>query len=198
MRISHKAGEIVSKKDLTLLEKETLRYPKQPTPVITANGSKHTIRQATIFVTDLDTFVTVQLLEDTPAVLSLCNHCEENGYVFSSVSHDTSKCGTSKRRRVYSISKWPRFTTLLCTVTSSRNGGATGGDYISREADALRLSAATAKLYVRFYAGRFGQVRMWDPGGRSCSIAGVRSRTTPAPTQRSLPRHLPWWIAWKI
>ena len=54
------------------------------------------------------------------------------------------------------------------------------------------------KLFVRFHSGRFGQVRIWDPGGRSCSIAGVRSRTTPAPTQRSLPRHLPWWIAWKI
>ena len=46
------------------MEKETVRYPKQPTPVITANGSKHTIRQATIFVTDLDMFVTVQPLED--------------------------------------------------------------------------------------------------------------------------------------
>ena len=64
------------------MEKETVRYPKQPTPVITANGSKHTIRQATICVTDLDMFVTVQLLEDTPGVLSLCKHCEENGKMF--------------------------------------------------------------------------------------------------------------------
>ena len=31
---------------------------------------------------DLDLFVTVQLLEDTPAVLSLGKFCEEHGYTY--------------------------------------------------------------------------------------------------------------------
>ena len=47
-----------------------MRYSKQPTPVIKANGSQHTIRQATI-----------KLLEDTPAVLSLCKPCQENMFL---------------------------------------------------------------------------------------------------------------------
>ena len=36
--------------------------------------------EATVFVKDLDLFVTAKLLEDTPAVLSLGKLCEDHGY----------------------------------------------------------------------------------------------------------------------
>ena len=35
-----------------------------------------------MYVNDLDTFVTVQILEDTPAVLSLGKLCEGHGYSY--------------------------------------------------------------------------------------------------------------------
>ena len=47
--------------------------------VITANGPIDTTEEATVYVKDLDMFVTVQILEDTLAVVPLGKLCEENG-----------------------------------------------------------------------------------------------------------------------
>ena len=54
-----------SRKDLNWAEVETVRVSSNPTTAITANG------EATVYVHDVEFFVTVQILEDTPAVLSL-------------------------------------------------------------------------------------------------------------------------------
>ena len=48
--------------------------------VVTANGEVQANEEARVYVHDLDIFVAVQLLEDTPAGLSLGKLCEENGY----------------------------------------------------------------------------------------------------------------------
>ena len=69
----------MSKTDLSPEELETVKVPRLPTTVITANGSIDTNEEATVYVKDLDILVTVQLFEDTPAVLSLGKPCEENG-----------------------------------------------------------------------------------------------------------------------
>ena len=46
---------------------------------MTANGTTHTTEEAIVSVCDLDMFVPVQLLKETPAVLSLGNLREANG-----------------------------------------------------------------------------------------------------------------------
>ena len=61
---------MVSKKDLNSAELETSR---SPTTVMTANGEVQTREEATENVKQLDLFVKVMLLEETPAVLSLGN-----------------------------------------------------------------------------------------------------------------------------
>ena len=60
------------KMELSPEELEMVKVSRLPTTVITANGSIDTTGVATVYVRDLDMFVTVQLLEDTPAVFSLC------------------------------------------------------------------------------------------------------------------------------
>ena len=70
---------MVSKKDLSSAELETVRISKSPTTVVTANGEVLTKEEATVYVRELDLFVTVMLLEDTPAVLSLRKLCECHG-----------------------------------------------------------------------------------------------------------------------
>ena len=72
---------MLSKKDLS--SDETLRKSRNPTTVATTSGEVQTNEEAQVFVHDLDLFVTVQLLEDTPAVLSLGKLCEEHGYPMS-------------------------------------------------------------------------------------------------------------------
>ena len=69
---------MLSEKDLSSDELETLRRSRNPTVVVTANGGVQTNEEAQVYVHDLGLFVTVQLLEDTPAVLSLGKTNSEN------------------------------------------------------------------------------------------------------------------------
>ena len=56
--------------------------PGPSTTVVTADGEVQTNEEAQVCVDDPNLFVTVQLLEDTPAVLSLGNLCEDHGYSY--------------------------------------------------------------------------------------------------------------------
>ena len=61
---------MLSKRDLRPVEMDTLRPFRTPTTVVTANGEVQTNEEAQENVHDLGLFVTVQLLEEPPAVLS--------------------------------------------------------------------------------------------------------------------------------
>ena len=50
--------------------------------VITANGEVQINEEAQVYVQDLDLSVTVQILDDTPAILSSGKLCEEHGYSY--------------------------------------------------------------------------------------------------------------------
>ena len=73
---------MISKKDLNSAELETVTTSTSPTMVITANGEVQTHEEATVHVTELDIFLTMEVLEDTPAVLSLGKLCDEHGYSY--------------------------------------------------------------------------------------------------------------------
>ena len=73
---------MVSKRYLNSAELETMGTSKNPTTVMTANGEVQTREEATENVKELDLFVTVMLLEDTPACVSLGKLCENHGYAF--------------------------------------------------------------------------------------------------------------------
>ena len=73
---------MINKKDLNDVELDTLTKSCSPTTVITANGEVQTHEEATVYVKELDIFLTMKVLEDTPAVLSLGKHCDEHGYSY--------------------------------------------------------------------------------------------------------------------
>ena len=58
---------------------DTLTKSCSPTIVMTANGEVQTHEEATVYVKELDIFLTMKVLENTPAVLSLGKFCDENG-----------------------------------------------------------------------------------------------------------------------
>ena len=70
---------MISKKDLSDAEMDTLTKWCSPTIVITANGKVPTHEEATVYVKELDIFLTMKVLENTPAVLSLGKLYDENG-----------------------------------------------------------------------------------------------------------------------
>ena len=73
---------VLSRKDQYAAELETVRVSKSPSTVVTANGEVQTNEEATVYVKELDLFVTVKLLEDTLAVLSLGTLCDDHGYSY--------------------------------------------------------------------------------------------------------------------
>ena len=62
---------MISKKDLSDAEMDTLTKSCSPTIVLTANGEVQTHEEATVYVKELDIFLTMKVLENTPAVLPL-------------------------------------------------------------------------------------------------------------------------------
>ena len=75
IRVPRETERHERKKDLSSDEKDASRKSRTPATVVTANGEVQTNEEAQVYVQDLDLFVTEQLLEETPAVLSLGELC---------------------------------------------------------------------------------------------------------------------------
>ena len=74
---------MISKKDLSDAEIVALTKSCSPTIVITAKGELQTHEEATVYVKEMDIFLTMKVPENTPAVLSLGKLCDENGYSYA-------------------------------------------------------------------------------------------------------------------
>ena len=70
---------MISKKDLSKAEMDTMTKSCSPTIVITANGEVQTHEEAIVYVKDI--FLTMKVLDNTPAVLSLGKLCDD-GYSY--------------------------------------------------------------------------------------------------------------------
>ena len=111
---------MVSEKDLNSAELETLRTSRSPTRVMTANGEVQTREEATVYVKELDCFVKVMLLGETPAVLSLGNLCEDHGYTFQLTSGQKTHLTKNDKRidcDIYAI-RSPWFIDELSTTST--------------------------------------------------------------------------------
>ena len=70
---------LTSKVDPTAEVQDTITISQDPNTIITATGTIRKTEQAVVYVHDLDTLVTVQLLR-FPAVLSLGKTTRRSGY----------------------------------------------------------------------------------------------------------------------
>ena len=73
---------MISKKDLSNAEMDILTKSFSPTTVILANGEVQTHEEAIVYVKELDIFLTMRILDNTTAVLSLGMLCDEKGYSY--------------------------------------------------------------------------------------------------------------------
>ena len=73
---------MISRKDLNDAEVGILTKLCSPMMVITANGEVQTHEEAIVYVKELDIFLTMKVLENTPAVLSQGKLYDENGYSY--------------------------------------------------------------------------------------------------------------------
>ena len=79
---SEASMHMISKKDLSNAEMDTLTKSCSPTIVTTGNGEVQTHEEATAYVKELVILLTKKVLENMPAVLSLGKLFDENGYSY--------------------------------------------------------------------------------------------------------------------
>ena len=98
-----------------------MRISKNPTTVMTANGEVQTREEATAYVKELDLFVTVMLLEEAPAVLSLGKLREDHGYTYHWTSGQKPHLTKNSKRIDCNISNYvPIVVPGLSTSSSTR------------------------------------------------------------------------------
>ena len=110
---------MVSKRDLCSAELETMRTSRSPTTVMTANGEVQTKEEATVYVKQLDLFVKVMLLEETPAVFTLGKLCEDHGYTYHWFSGQRPHLIRNGKRLDCNISNFVPYVVPSFSVSSS-------------------------------------------------------------------------------
>ena len=80
--------------------------PGSPTVALPATGEVHTNEEAQVYVRDLNLFVTVQLLQETPAVLSRGKLCEDHGYSYEWVSGQKPRLVDDRKDSDDPLAEW--------------------------------------------------------------------------------------------
>ena len=127
---------IVSKKDLNSAELDTMRISRNPSTVMTANGEVQTREEVTVYVKELDLFVTVMLLEEIPAVLSHGKLCEDHGFSYHWTSGQKPHLTKNGKRIDCNVSTYvpfvvPSLSTSSCTTPTPTSSSSSSQDSVS-------------------------------------------------------------------
>ena len=139
---------MMRKKELSSEEMGKVKRSRTPTVVLTANGEVHTNEEAQVFVHNLNQFVTVQLLEEPPAVLSLGKLRKDHGYSYGWLSGQEPRFHPNGRSIIYKTDNFVPLVVLGLTVNSRSSSSSTlpqeslGPEASLQESDEL----ATRKL----------------------------------------------------
>ena len=124
---------VVSKKDLNSAWLETMRTSRNPTTLMTANGEVQTREEATVYVKELDLFVTVMLLEETPAVLSLGKLYEDHGYTYHWISGQEPHLTKNGKKIKCKKSNYVPFVVPGLSTSSSTSSSLTSSTFSSQD-----------------------------------------------------------------
>ena len=116
---------MLSKKDSSSDEMDTLRRSRTPTTVLTANGEVQTNEEAQVYVQNLDLFITVQLLEETPAVLSLGKFRSEHGRSYEWKNGETPQLTQNGKIITCSVDNFVPLVVLGLSSSSSSSSAST-------------------------------------------------------------------------
>ena len=110
---------MVSKKDFNSAELETMRISRNLTTLVASNGEVQTREEATENVKELDLFVKIMLLEETPAILSHGKLCEDHGYTYHWTSGQKPHLTQNGKRIDCNISNYVPFVVPGLSTSSS-------------------------------------------------------------------------------
>ena len=136
---------MISKKVLNSAELETVTTSRSPTTEITANGEVQTNEEATVYVKELGKFLTMKVLEDTPAVLSLGKLCDEHGYSYEWTSGQKPHLITNGSRiQCKTLNFVPNMVLGLSTSSSSSLSTSTPMTPLRQEIDHSNSSSSSS------------------------------------------------------
>ena len=133
---------MMSKKELSPDELDTSRRSRTTTVVLTANGEVHTHEEAQVFVHDLNLFESVQLLEETLAVLSLGKLCEDHGYSYAWVSGQKPRLTKDGKTIICNIDN---HVPLVVPGLSTSSGSVSSSTSPSQDSSSTSSSPATER-----------------------------------------------------
>ena len=142
---------------------------RRGSPERLANGGVQTHEEAQVFVHDLNLFVTVQLLDETAAVLSLGKLCEDHGYCYGWVSGQKPRL-TKDGKTI--ICKTDNFVPLVVPGLSSNPESSSSSASLSQ--DSLRKEAERATRHL-------------VPSASSWSSSSVSKRSDELATRTLVP-----------
>ena len=130
---------MMSKKELSSEEIWTVKRSRNPTVVLTADWEVHTHEEAQVFVHDLDQFVTVQLLEETFAVLSLGKLCKDHGCSYEWVSGQEPRLTNNGKSIICKTNNFVPFVVPGLSVNSGSSSSSTAPPQKSLGPDAHQV-----------------------------------------------------------
>ena len=146
---------MISKKDLSDAEMDTLTKSCSPTIVITANGEVQTHEEATVYVKELDIFLTLKVLENTPAVLSFGKLCDENGYSYEWINGQKPHLIKNGIRIPCNTENFVPVVVPGLSNSSSRSDSSTArtlsrlGSHCSKSSSSSSSSPAVSEIQIR-------------------------------------------------
>ena len=115
---------------------------------MTPNGEVQTSEEAQVYVHDVDLFVTVQLLEDTPAVLSQGKLCEEHGETWKWASGQKPHL-TKNGKRI--LCKTENIDTVVVPALSSSSSASSSSTSFPQDSSSTPLSPAKLRSDDTYY-----------------------------------------------
>ena len=145
---------MISKKDLRNAEMDTLTKSCSPTMVITANGEVQTHEEGIVYAKELEKLLTMKVLENTPAALSLGKLCDENGYSYEWINGQKPHL---VKDGIRIICNTENFVPIVVPGLSSSSSGSSSAlrtsmkqeSHSSSSSSSLRSSPTVGELPVR-------------------------------------------------
>ena len=189
---------LVSEKDLNS-ELETMRTSRSPTTMMTANGEVRTNKEATVYVKQLDSFVTVMLLQETPAVLSLGKLFEGHGYTYHWKSGQKPHLIKNGKRIDCNISNYVQFVVpgISASSSSTTPSSASSSSSSQESTSANRDSVSDnrdVETPVSERSGGTNEELRGDPLRESTETENQNKNEESEEVQRDISHELPEWL----
>ena len=184
---------MVSKKDFNSAELETMRTSRSPTTVMTANGQVQTREEATVYVKQLDLFVKVMLLEETPAVLSLGKLCEDHGKTHHWISGQKPYLIRKGKRIDCNISNYVPFVVLGLSASSSSTTPSPTSPSSSSQDSVFDVYRYTENPVTERSGSTSGELR-GDPLHETTETENKNKNEGSEEVQSDLSHELPDWL----